>query len=225
MENNNSVTLLNEGAIQDFVRSIFGKNFKTSVGSAAEVLLNKALNDVVSGGRKFAISSLRKTPEFKKAFVDLTAEASRVKYGKSFDDLVKFDKNAAQKLTNDLQTGIEKEIAEKAASGKSLIDADVKAAQGNVKKITKDVNTGTATAKDLAAATKELENSVKMQSKWAEAQKSLAGMDKMTIGKIQKLLAQDAKVTTGTGSSIAKTLGNNVVIKTIKGIYKTTKQG
>jgi hypothetical protein len=223
MKNNNSATLLNEGAIQDLVRSIFGRNFKTSVGSAAEVLLNKALNDVVSGGRRFAINSLRKTPEFKKAFVDLTAEASRVKYGKSFDDLVKFDKNAAQKLTNDLQTGIEKEIAEKAAAGKNLVDADVKAAKSNLNKVSKDVNAGKATAKDLKNATKEFDNAVKMQSKWGEAQKTLAGMDKMTIGKIQKLLSQEAKVTTGTGASLSKSLGNNVVIKTMKGIFKTTK--
>ena len=178
---------------------------------------------MVSGGRRFAINSLRKTPEFKKAFVDLTAEASRVKYGKSFDDLVKFDKNAAQKLTNDLQTGIEKEIAEKAAAGKNLVDADVKAAKSNLNKVSKDVNAGKATAKDLKNATKEFDNAVKMQSKWGEAQKTLAGMDKMTIGKIQKLLSQEAKVTTGTGASLSKSLGNNVVIKTMKGIFKTTK--
>ena len=106
MENNNTMTLLNEGAIQDFIRAIFGKNFKTSVGAAAEGLLNKALTDVVSGGKKFTIASLRKTPEFKKAISDLMMEASRVKYGKSFDDLAKFDKNAATKLANDIQNGI-----------------------------------------------------------------------------------------------------------------------
>lgn len=166
MENNNTSMLLNEGAIQDFLRSIFGKNFKSTVAAASEGLLNKALNDIVAGGRKFTITALRKSPEFKKAFTDLTAEASRVKYGKSFDDLVKFDKNAAQKLVNDVQNGIEKEIAEKAATGKSLIDADVKAATSNVKKVTKDVGLGKATAKDLQAATKELDKAVKMQTKW-----------------------------------------------------------
>lgn len=224
MENNNTSIILNEGAVQDFVRSVFGKNFKSSVGSAAEGLLNKALTDVVSSGRKFTVLSLRKTPEYKKALVDLTAEASRVKYGKSFDELVKFNKNDAQKLVNDLQTGIEKEVAEKAATGKNLIDADVKAAQSNVNRVTKQVNTGKATATDLKAATKELKNNVKMQTKWAEAQKTIAGMDKMTVSKIQKLLNTEAKVTTSTGAKAAEVVGSTATVQTKNGIFNITKE-
>ncbi len=224
MENNNTMTLLNEGAIQDFIRAIFGKNFKTSVGAAAEGLLNKALTDVVSGGKKFTIASLRKTPEFKKAISDLMMEASRVKYNKSFDDLAKFDKNAATKLANDIQNGIEKQVADRAAVGKNLIDADVKAAQSNVNKVTKQVNAGKATAADLKAATKELKANVKAQTKWAEAQKAISGMDKMTVGKIQKLVSGEAKVTTGTGSNIAGTVGPNVVVQTKTGIFTMTKE-
>jgi hypothetical protein len=223
MEHNNTITLLNEGAVQDFVRSIFGKNFKTSVGAASEGLLNKALTDVVSGGKKFTISSLRKTPDFKKALVDLTAEASRVKYGKSFDELVKFDKNAAQKLINDLQTGIEKEISNKVANGKNLIDADVKASQRNLNKVTKDVNAGKATAIDLKSATSELKSNVKTQTKWAEAQKTIAGMDKMTVSKMQKLVSE-AKVTTGTGQQAAGGVKGSVNIKTKTGIFTITKE-
>lgn len=223
MENNNTTTLLNEGAIQDFVRSVFGRNFKSSIGSAAEAALNKALTDVVSGGRKFTIAALRKSPEYKTAFKDLTLEASRVKYGKTFDELAKFDKNAAQKLINDVQTGIEKQIADKAAVGKNLIDADVKAASSNLKKVTKDVNLGKATAADLKAATKELKANVKAQTKWAEAQKSIAGMDKISVGKLQKLLAADVKVTTGTGPKIAGEVGGEVIIQTKTGIFTMTK--
>ena len=224
MENNNTMTLLNEGAIQDFIRAIFGKNFKTSVGAAAEGLLNKALTDVVSGGKKFTIASLRKTPEFKKAISDLMMEASRVKYGKSFDELSKFDKNAATKLADDIQNGIEKQVADRAAVGKNLIDADVKAAQSNVNKVTKQVNAGKATAADLKAATKELKANVKAQTKWSEAQKAISGMDKMTVGKIQKLVSGEAKVTTGTGSNIAGTVGPNVVVQTKTGIFTMTKE-
>jgi hypothetical protein len=223
MENNNTTTLLNEGAIQDFIRSVFGRNFKSSVGAAAEAALNKALTDVVSGGRKFTIAALRKTPEYKTAFKDLTLEASRVKYGKTFDDLVKFDKNAAQKLINDVQTGIEKQIADNAAVGKNLIDGDVMTATGRLKKVTKDVNLGKATAADLKAAAKELTANVKAQTKWAEAQKAIAGMDKISVGKLQKLLAADAKVTTGSGTKIAGEVGENVVIQARTGIFTMTK--
>jgi hypothetical protein len=224
MENNNTTTLLNEGAIQDFIRSVFGRNFKSSVGAAAEAALNKALTDVVSGGRKFTIAALRKTPEYKTAFKNLTLEASRVKYGKTFDDLVKFDKNAAQKLINDIQTGIEKQIADKAAVGKNLIDVDVKSAAANVKKVTKDVNLGKATAADLKAATKELKANVKAQTKWADAQKAIAGMDKISVGKLQKLLNADVKITTGSGANIAGTVGQNVIIQTKTGIFTMTKE-
>ena len=223
MKNNNTIMLLNEGAVQDVLRTVFGKNFKSSVGAAAEAALNKALTSVVSGGRKFTLSSLRKTPEFKNALTDLTTEASRVKYGKSFEDLVKFNKNEAQKLLNDVQNSIEKEIVDKVASGKNLIDADVKAAKSNLNKVTKDVNLGKATATDLKSAMNELKSNVKAQTKWAEAQKTIAGMDKMTVSKMQKLIS-DAKVTTGTGQQAAGGVKGTVNIKTKTGIFTITKE-
>lgn len=224
MENNNTATLLNEGAIQRFIARIFGKNFKSSIGSAAEGLLNKALTDVVSGGRKFTVAALRKTPEFKTAFKDLTAEACRVRHKMSFDDLVKVNKNEAQKLVDEISAGIEKEISDKAAVGKNLIDADVAVAKSEVNKVTTNVNKGKSTSIDLKAATKELKANVKAQTKWAEAQKAIAGMDKLTVGKIQKLISDEAKVTTGTGATVGGTVGTTAVIQTKNGIFTMTKE-
>jgi len=223
MENNNTITLLNEGVIQNFIKSIFGKNFKSTVAAAAEGLLNKALTDVVSGGRKFTIAALRKTPEYQKSLVDLTAEACRVRHKMSFDDLVKANKTEAQKLVNDVQSGIEKQVSETAAAGKNLIDADVKVASSNVSTVTKQVNTGKALQGDLKAATKELKANVKSQTKWADAQKKIAGMTPQSVAQIQKLMKAEAKVTTGTGPSLAGGLGQNVVVQTKTGIFTMTK--
>ena len=224
MENNNKSILLNEGALNEFLRSIFGKGFKSSIGIAAEAVLTKAVNDIVKGGAKFTVSALRKTPDFAVALRDLTAEACRVKYGKTFQELNKFDANAAKKLVADVQNGIEKEVAERAALGKTLSDDAVKTSTGAVNKITKDVNSGKATIADLKAATKELKANVKAQTKWAEAQKAIAGMDKMTVGKIQKLISGEAKVTTGSGATIAGTVGPNVIVQTKTGIFAMTKE-
>ena len=224
MENNNTITLLNEGAIQEFLHSVFGRNFKSSIGAAAEGALNKALTDVVSGGRKFTISALRRTPEYQSAVKILIQEACSVKYGKTIGELVEFNRDLAKNLVNDIQTGIEKEIAEKAATGKALIDADVKAAQRNVNKVAKDVNLGKATVADLKAASKKLEVNIKAQIKWAEAQKTIAGMDKMKIGKIEKLFSTEAKVTTGTGEQMAKDVEEIVEVQTKTGIFKMTKE-
>jgi hypothetical protein len=222
MENNKTSVLLNEGALQKFISSIFGKNFKSTIGAAAEAAINKALNDVVKSGKKFTAASFRKTPEYAQSLKELTQEACRVKHKMSFDDLVKVNKNEAQKLVDSVQEGIERQIAETAANTKGLASADVKAAKSNINKVSKDAN---ATSKDISLATKEFQNASKMQSKWANAQKTISGMDKISINQVQKLLAKDAKVTTGTGANIAKGLGNNVVIKTVKGIFKTTKEG
>ena len=223
MENNNTITLLNEGVIQNFIKSIFGRNFKSTVASAAEGLLNKALTDVISGGRKFTITALRKTPEYQKSLVDLTAEACRVRHKMSFDDLAKANKTEAQKLVNDIQSGIEKQVSETAAAGKNLIDADVKVASSNVSTVTKQVNTGKALQGDLKAATKELKANVKSQSKWADAQKKIAGMTPQSVAQVQKLMKAEAKVTTGTGPSLAGGLGQNVVVQTKTGIFTMTK--
>jgi hypothetical protein len=223
MENNNTITLLNEGVIQNFIKSIFGKNFKSTVAAAAEGLLNKALTDVVSGGRKFTVAALRKTPEYQKSLVDLTAEACRVRHKMSFDDLVKANKTEAQKLVNDVQSGIEKQVSETAAAGKNLIDADVKVASSNVNKVTKQVNTGKALQGDLKAATKELKANVQAQTKWADAQKKIAGMTPQSVAQIQKLMKAEAKITTGTGTNIAPTIGQNAVVQTKNGIFTMTK--
>ena len=224
MENNNKSTLLTEGALNEFLRAIFGKGFKSSIGIAAEAILTKAVNDIVKGGSKFTVAALRKTPEFATALKDLTAEACRVKYQKTFLELNKFDANAAKKLVNDVQNGIEKEVAERAALGKTLSDDAVKTSTSTVNKVTKDVNLGKATQADLKAATKELKANVKAQTKWTEAQKAIAGMDKMTVGKIQKLISGEAKVTTGTGATIAGGVGPNVVVQTKTGIFSMTKE-
>ena len=224
MENNNKSTLLTEGALNEFLRAIFGKGFKSSIGIAAEAVLTKAVNDIVKGGSKFTVSALRKTPEFATALKDLTAEACRVKYQKTFLELNKFDANAAKKLVNDVQNGIEKEVAERAALGKTLSDDAVKTSTSTVNKVTKDVNLGKATQADLKAATKELKANVKAQTKWTEAQKAIAGMDKLTVGKIQKLISGEAKVTTGTGATIAGGVGPNVVVQTKTGIFSMTKE-
>jgi hypothetical protein len=224
MENNNKSTLLTEGALNEFLRAIFGKGFKSSIGIAAEAILTKAVNDIVKGGSKFTVAALRKTPEFATALKDLTAEACRVKYQKTFLELNKFDANAAKKLVTDVQNGIEKEVAERAALGKTLSDDAVKTSTSTVNKVTKDVNLGKATQADLKAATKELKANVKAQTKWTEAQKAIAGMDKMTVGKIQKLISGEAKVTTGTGATIAGGVGPNVVVQTKTGIFSMTKE-
>jgi hypothetical protein len=222
MENNKTSVLLNEGALQKFISSIFGRNFKSTIGAAAEGLLNKALNDVVKSGRKFSINTLRKTPEYAQALKQLTEEACRVKHKMSFDDLVKFNKNEAQKLIDDVQAGMTKQLEETAATTKGLATADVKAAKGNVKNATKDAK---STLDDVRGANKDLLNATKLESAWSETQKAISKMDKIKLSKVQKIISQEAKVTTGTGSSIAKTVGNNVVIKTVKGIFKTTKEG
>jgi hypothetical protein len=221
MENNKTSVLLNEGALQKFISAIFGKNFKSTIGAAAEVLLNKALNDVVKSGRKFSINTLRKTPEYAQALKQLTEEACRVKHKMSFNDLVKVNKNEALKLIDDVQDGMAKQLEETAATTKGLSAADVKAAKGNVRNVTKDAK---STVNDLRGANKDLQNATKLESTWGETQKAISKMDKIKLGKVQKILSQQAKVTTGTGSSIAKGLGNNVVIKTMKGIFKTTKE-
>jgi hypothetical protein len=194
MENNNTKTILNEGVIQNLAKRLFGKSFKSTVAAASEGLLNSALTKVVSGGKKFSISALRKSPEYQKALIDLVNEASVVRHKMSFDDLAKSkNKDLAKKLVDDVQGSIEKEIADKAATGKNLIDADVKVSQNNIKKV---ANQGG----DVAVASRQFKNDVKLQRNWADAQKKIAGMTPQSVAQIQKIMKAEAKVTTGTGN-------------------------
>jgi hypothetical protein len=217
MENNNTKTILNEGVIQNLAKRLFGKSFKSTVAAASEGLLNSALTKVVSGGKKFSISALRKSPEYQKALIDLVNEASVVRHKMSFDDLAKSkNKDLAKKLVDDVQGSIEKEIADKAATGKNLIDADVKVSQNNIKKV---ANQGG----DVAVASRQFKNDVKLQRNWADAQKKIAGMTPQSVAQIQKIMKAEAKVTTGTGANIAGTLGQNAVVQTKNGIFTMTK--
>jgi hypothetical protein len=217
MENNNTKTILNEGVIQNLAKRLFGKSFKSTVAAASEGLLNSALTKVVSGGKKFSISALRKTPEYQKALIDLVNEASVVRHKMSFDDLAKSkNKDLAKKLVDDVQGSIEKEIADKAATGKNLIDADVKVSQNNIKTV---ANQGG----DVAVASRQFKNDVKLQRNWADAQKKIAGMTPQSVAQIQKIMKAEAKVTTGTGPTIAGTVGQNAVVQTKTGIFTMTK--
>ena len=217
MENNNTKTLLNEGVIQNMFKTMFGKSFKSTIAAASEGLLNVALTKVIGGGKKFSVSALRKTPEYQKALIDLVNEASVVRHQISFDELSNLkNKDLAKKLVKDVQEGIEKEITNNAAAGKNLIDADVKTSYKNIENVRKQGG-------DVAVATKQYDIDVKLQTKAADAQKKLAGMTPQSVAQIKKLMKAEAKVTTGTGPTIAGTVGTNVVIKTMNGIYKMTK--
>ena len=218
MENNNTKTILNEGVIQNLVRKLFGKTFKSSLAAASEGLLNVALTKVLAGGKKFSVSALRKTPEYQKALIDLVNEASVVRHKISFDDLAKSkNKDLAKKLVEDVQGSIEKEIASNAAIGKNLVDDGVKVSKDNISTVAKQGG-------DVGAATKQFKADVQIQRNWADAQKKIAGMTPQSVAQIQKLMKAEAKVSTGTGSTIAGTIPNpNVVIQTKTGIFTITK--
>lgn len=220
---NENAEVINEGALTDVLTGIF-KGFKRTVGASAEALLQKSLNDVAQGGKKVALSALRKNTSYQEALKTTVAEASRVKYSKSFDKLLEFDKNAAQKLVNDVQVGMEKELAEKAALSKTIIDADVKSSTSVVGKTQKGVNAGKATQQDLAAATKELVANTKLQTKYADMQRVIAGMDKLSAKNVGDLIKREAKVINGTGSSIAGGVKGNTQIITKRGIFTITKE-
>lgn len=220
---NEGVEILNEGTLTDFLTASF-KGFKRTVGVTAEASLQKALNDVAQGGKKVALSALRKNASYEDALKKTVAEAARVQYKKSFTDLLAFDKNAAQKLVNDVQTGMEKELAEKAALSKTIIDADVKSATSAVGKTQKSVNAGKATQQDLAAATKELVANTKLQTKYADMQRVISGMDKLSAKKVGDLLKKQAKVIEGTGESVAGGVKGKVQVKTGKGFFTATKE-
>ena len=218
MENNNTKTILNEGVIQNLVRKLFGKTFKSSLAAASEGLLNVALTKVLAGGKKFSVSALRKTPEYQKALIDLVNEASVVRHKISFDDLAKSkNKDLAKKLVEDVQGSIEKEIASNAAIGKNLVDDGVKVSKDNISTVAKQGG-------DVGAATKQFKADVQIQRNWADAQKKIAGMTPQSVAQIQKLMKAEAKVSTGTGSTIAGTIPNpNVVVQTKTGIFTITK--
>jgi hypothetical protein len=199
---NEENNLLSEGALTDFLTGVF-KGFKKTIGSNAETLLQKSINDVSKGTGKVALSSLRKNTSYQEALKITIAEASRVKYQKSFDDLVKFDKNAATNLANDVQIALEKELVERASLSKTIIDQDVKAATKNVSVTQKSVNLGRATQQDLKNATKELISNTKLQTRYNDIQRVIVGMDKLTVQQISNLLKKEAKVITGTGGSVA----------------------
>jgi hypothetical protein len=217
---NENAEVINEGALTDLLTSVF-KGFKRTVGASAEVLLQKSLNDVAQGGKKVALSALRKNASYQEALKTTVAEASRVKFQKSFLEL---NKNEAQKLVNEVQSGMEKELAERAALSKTIIDADVKGATSMVGKTQKGVNAGKMTQQDLAAATKELIANTKLQTKYADMQKVIAGMDKLSAKKVADLIKKDAKVISGTGGSIAGGVKGNTQIITKRGIFTITKE-
>jgi len=220
---NESVEILNEGALTDLLTATF-KGFKRTVGATAEASLQKALNDVAQGGKKVALSVLRKNASYEDALKNTVAEAARVKYNKSFTDLLSFDRNAAQKLVNDVQTGMEKELSERAALSKTIIDNDVKSATSAVGTTQKGVNAGTATKQDLAAATKELIANTKLQSKYADMERVIAGMDKLSAKKVGDILKKEAKVIDGTGESVAGGVKGKVQVKTKDGFFTATKE-
>ena len=183
--------ILSEGALTDFLRSSFGTAFKSTVGAASETLLTKALQDIIKGGKQFSINLLRNTTEFKEALKNTVAEACRVKYGKTFNELVAFDKNAAQKLVNEVQGGIEAEMNSQAKSGVKNINKDVTKSQ---KELNKAITNPKTTAADIKAYTKELKTNLKLQDKWLKAQKTIKGMTPAQLSKIKKLLDAEVKV-------------------------------
>jgi hypothetical protein len=220
---NENVEMLNEGALTDFLTATF-KGFKRTVGSAAEASLTKALNDVAQGGKKVALSALRKNSSYQDALKTTVAEASRAQYGKTFDQLLQFDKNAAQKLVNDVQTGMEKELSERAALSKTIIDKDVKSATSAVGKTQKAVNAGRATQQDLVMATKELVANTKLQTKYADMQRVIAGMDKLSAKKVADILKGETKVIEGAGGKVADGVKGNTQIFSGGKFFTITKE-
>jgi hypothetical protein len=220
---NENVEMLNEGALTNFLTATF-KGFKRTVGSAAEASLTKALNDVAQGGKKVALSALRKNSSYQDALKTTVAEASRAQYLKTFDQLLQFDKKAAQKLVNDVQTGMEKELAERAALSKTIIDKDVKSAKSAVGKTQKAVNAGRATQQDLVMATKELIANTKLQTKYADMQRVIAGMGKLNVQQISNLLKKNTKVVTGTGNSVSGGVQGTTTIATKGKFFQISKK-
>jgi lysozyme family protein len=218
MENNNTKTLLNEGVIQNMFKTMFGKSFKSTIAAASEGLLNVALTKVIGGGKKFSVSALRKTPEYQKALIDLVNEASVVRHQISFDELSNLkNKDLAKKLVKDVQEGIEKEITNNAATGKNLIDADVKVSR-QIK------NDAVKQGGDITASTKQWKADVKTQRNIADAQKKIAGMTPQSLTQIKNLMKAEAKVTTGPGTKIAGEVTSDAIIQTKTGIFKITKE-
>ena len=211
---NDNKNILNEGPLTDFLRSAFGTTFKSTVGTAAETLLTKALQDIIKSGKQFSINLLRNTAEFKDALKNTVAEACRVKYGKTFNELVAFDKNAAQKLVNEVQGGIEAEMKAQAKSGVKNIQKDVRQAQKNLDKVKLNPK---STAKDIKEFTKELKINKKLEEKWLKAEISLKNMPPANFNKIKKLLQEEVKVKPGPPVGGA-------TVRTKSGIFTMTRE-
>jgi len=216
--------LLNEGVFTDFMVKTFGKNFSRTIGSSVETLLQKSIDDVARGGSKVTLSSIKNSKAYKDALTISIAEASRVKFNKSFDDLLKTQKNDAQKLATDVQNGLDNELVDRAAQAGKLADDDLKAAQKNVTDTSKRNAVNKATDADLKAATKNLQVNQKLQGRFEQIKKVVAGYDQRTVTQISNLLKKDIKPpVVGTGQEIATKVAGETTILSGGKLFKLTK--
>ena len=217
--------IINEGILT----RIFGGMFKGVVASTAETLLRKVIDDVlISGGKKVTIGAIRNNANYKKALVTLVDDATKKLHpDMTFKQLTVADKNAAQKIVDDVSDAMRTQLDEYVKDSKAVIIDDLSTSAVKANDITNDIKAGgKSTTKDLSLATKEVNQDAKLASKIESAERSVAGLQKETVGSIEAMLKRDAKLleeTTGKNAADKLKKGTTTV-KTSKGIFTVTKE-
>lgn len=212
---------LNEGLFSTLMNRSFGTGFKATVAQSIETTLNKVVDDLARASGKVSLRSIKNSAGYIDALKKSIGEASMVKYGKNFADLTASE---ADILAKNVQDGMDAHLLDYSKKTGKLADADLAAARQAVNQTSDAVKAGTATQKDLAAATKNLKVNQKMATRVENMKKALAGFDQRTRTQIINLLKKDVKPIVGTGEEISKKVANNTTIYSGGKLLNITKE-
>ncbi len=213
---------LNEGVFSTLMNKSFGTGFKATVAQGIETTLNKVVDDLARASGKVSLRSVKNSAGYVDALKKSIGEASMVKYGKNFADLTASE---ADILAKNVQDGMDAHLLDYSKKTGKLADADLAAARQAVDQTSDAVKAGTATQKDLAAATKNLQVNQKMSTRVDTMKKVLEGFDQRTRTQIINLLKKDIpKVVSETGDKVSQRVAGETTIYSGGKLFKISKE-
>jgi hypothetical protein len=212
---------LNEGTFSSLMNKSFGTGFKATVAAGIETTLNKIVDDLAKASGKVSLRSVKNSAGYIDALKKSINEASMVKHGKKFSELTKSE---ADILAKNVQDGMDAHLLDYSKKTGKLADADLAAARQAVDQTSDAVKAGTATPRDLTAATKNLVANQKMAARVENMKKVLGGFDQRTRTQIINLLKKDIKPIVDTGEKISQQVAGETTIYSGGKLLKISKE-
>ena len=189
--------IINEGSVGDFLKKIFGKSLRSGLEMD---IINLVKQSIKKDGKSISLSTLRKTPEYKKIVGELANNEAKKMGAKDFNKLTTAQKDQVVTIVNDNLSKAFSNAAEH--EGASI------AQQITSKEIKKTV--GNLSTKEIKNLEKEIVRDTKKITSAEKSYNLFKTMSPETSKTITKLIS-NTKSTKGVFSSMINSIKNNKI--------------